>query len=119
MFINGDKRAEFRGDRNKRDLIDFAFRMNGPSIKPLQHCSDLNSLRDKHNVFFVHFGEMNTNFTQHAETNHIFDWYYHSIPVCHDFSPGTYVIKKNEHVKYSMKKDVFFKFSVLIKLVFI
>lgn len=97
LFINSDQTIEYRGDRNKQDILDFAFRMNGPSVRQITTCNEIESLREKHGVFFVHFGDnIADEFAQIAKKYQNIDWFYNSIQLCDGFSSGIYVVKQNK-----------------------
>ncbi|CAG2100189.1 unnamed protein product [Medioppia subpectinata] len=100
LFIRRDKRIEFRGERSRNEIIDFALRVNGPPVRHIVDCSQIDPLRQKHDVFFAHFGQnLNENFSKAAESHQSIDWFYHSPNACQQFSDGIYAIKANNYHK--------------------
>ncbi|KAG8196511.1 hypothetical protein JTE90_012325 [Oedothorax gibbosus] len=57
LFIKGHKTVEYRGDRERTDIVDFARRMNGPAIRHFTNCDEFQSLRKKKKVFFVYIDD--------------------------------------------------------------
>jgi hypothetical protein len=109
IFVNANKKVEFRGDRNKDDIIDFALRVNGPPVRQLANCNEIDSLRRTHKVFFTYFGQnLNENFNKTATNYQNIDWFYHSSVVCDQFSEGIYAIKANFQVKYGIQLILIF-----------
>lgn len=104
LYINAQKRIEFKGDRNRDEIIDFALRVNGPPIRYLSNCEQITELvRDDRRVVFINFGpEADANFTHLAPSLQPYDWFFRSIILCNNFQPGVYVLKsRNIHHKYS------------------
>lgn len=103
MFIGADKRIEFRGDRTKEELIDFALRMFGPPIRTIANCNDIEKLQEKHSVFFGYIGNDTVgNFSELAKKHQSHNWFYQSSLICPNLSKGLYVFKKNNvAIKYS------------------
>jgi thioredoxin domain-containing protein 10 len=104
MFVNSEKVVEFHGDRTKEDIVDFAKRLRGPAVKPLDSCEDLNSLLEAHKVYFIFFGDSITpEFTEAIETFHSLNWFFHSKMVCPGFSDGFYAIKGMPSIRIANK----------------
>ncbi|CAG2175574.1 unnamed protein product [Oppiella nova] len=120
LFITKDKRIEFRGERSRKEIIDFALRVNGPPfwsnagpelhnfalrvngppVRPITDCSQIDPLRQTHDVFFASFGQTpDQNFTRMAANYQSIDWFYHSSHTCHPFGDGIYVMKSNNFHK--------------------
>lgn len=113
LYINSQKQIEFKGDRTRDDIIDFALRVHGPPIRYLSSCNQLNDLvQDGRRVIFVNFGpDADANFTQLATTFQPFDWFFRSLILCKDFKPGIYALKS---------KSIFAKFGIFnIKILLI
>ncbi|XP_005109110.2 protein disulfide-isomerase TMX3, partial [Aplysia californica] len=59
MFVHGDRTFTHRGDRTKEDLIEFALRAQGPTVRKLSSIGKLNEALGQHTdtVFFLYIGE--------------------------------------------------------------
>ena len=107
LYINAQKKFEFKGDRNRDEIIDFALRVNGPPLRYLSNCEQIDELvRDDQRVVFINFGpDADANFTQLAPTHQQYDWFFRSIILCKNFEPGVYVLKsRNIYHKHSKLK---------------
>ena len=81
MFINGEKRVEFKGERTLTEILDFATRISGPPIRYLSGCDQLNELenRAQRSVSFVNFGSnLDAEFERLAIALHQSFWFYRS-----------------------------------------
>ena len=118
LFINKDKRIEFRGERTKKDIIDFALRVNGPSVRNINDCNEIQTLRQTHDVFFANFDQnINENFSKIAEKYQSIDWFYYSSLNCKPFLSGIFAIKTNNFHKKFGKIYIFgrvMRFVVII-----
>lgn len=86
MYIDAQKRVEFVGDRNKDEMLEFAKRLSGPSIRQLGGCEELEQVKKQHAVFFVQFSEKpSANYSETAEQFHSTDWFYHLDKECPNF----------------------------------
>lgn len=59
LFIKGHKTVEYRGDRERHELVDFARRMDGPSVRHFSSCDQFHTLRNQKKVFFVYVNGQN------------------------------------------------------------
>ncbi|XP_054164892.1 protein disulfide-isomerase TMX3-like [Oppia nitens] len=100
LYINKDKRFEFRGERTKKEMIDFALRVNGPPVRHITDCSHIDALRQTHDVLFVNFDStVNENYTKIATNYQSIDWFYYSSLKCNPFSDGIYSLKAKNYYK--------------------
>ncbi|KAK6177947.1 hypothetical protein SNE40_012805 [Patella caerulea] len=84
-FINGEKVYTHRGDRSKEDIIDFATKAKGPSVRKITSSGRFTEAKTKHasSVFFMFVGEEDANndlfkkYSSLAE-KHIIDGYFYS-----------------------------------------
>ena len=104
LYINKDKTVEFRGERTKKEIIDFALRVNGPSVRTINQCNEIEGLRQSHDVFFADFGPtQNENFSNTASKYQSIDWFYYSSLNCDPFVNGIFAIKANKfHKRYGI-----------------
>ncbi|KAK3757627.1 hypothetical protein RRG08_000142 [Elysia crispata] len=58
MFISSDRRYTHRGDRTKAEIIEFALRAQGPTVRKLSSIGKFNEALSRHsdNVFFLFIG---------------------------------------------------------------
>ncbi|GFO25416.1 protein disulfide-isomerase tmx3-like [Plakobranchus ocellatus] len=58
MFISGDRVYTHRGDRTKDEIIEFALRAKGPTVRKLTSIGKFNEALSRHsdNVFFLYIG---------------------------------------------------------------
>lgn len=97
MYVKGEKKVEFKGERSLDDIIDFVSRVSGPPVHYLDSCEQLEKIIANNNgrrVAFVNVGpEANENFTTHAASLQQFDWFYRSMEMCRGTKPGVYAFK--------------------------
>ncbi|KAH9424021.1 Protein disulfide-isomerase tmx3 [Dermatophagoides pteronyssinus] len=108
LYINSQKQIEFKGERTRDDIIDFALRVHGPPIRYLSSCDQLNDLvQDGRRVIFINFGpEADGNFTRLAAKFQPHDWFFRSLMLCQDFQPGIYALKsKNVYAKFDYQTN--------------
>lgn len=53
LFIKGHKTVEYRGDRDRQEIVEFARRMDGPAVRHFSGCEQFQALRKDKKVFFV------------------------------------------------------------------
>jgi thioredoxin domain-containing protein 10 len=107
LFVRGSKQVEYHGDRSKEEIVDFAKRLNGPSIRPINHCYDLDILLDSHRVYFLFVGpEIHPNYTSVADDFHSTNWFYHIPTHCENFTNnGIHVVKASLNGKIVTKYE--------------
>ncbi|KPM05728.1 disulfide-isomerase TMX3-like protein [Sarcoptes scabiei] len=67
IYLNSQKRVEFKGDRTREEIIDFAIRINGPPIRYLSSCDQLKDFfNGGHRVIFINFGSDADDYEQHG-----------------------------------------------------
>ncbi|GIY91012.1 protein disulfide-isomerase TMX3 [Caerostris darwini] len=74
LFIKGHKTVEYRGDRERSDIVDFARRMDGPAVR-YATCTQFEGFRELKKVFFVYLydsklpenEQLKDNYTRVAE----------------------------------------------------
>lgn len=96
MYVKGEKKVEFKGERSLEDILDFASRVSGPPVHYLDSCEQLEKIiaNNGRKVAFVNVGpEANENFTTHAAALQQFDWFYRSMEMCRGTKPGVYAFK--------------------------
>ena len=96
MYVKGEKKVEFKGERSLEDILDFASRVSGPPVHYLDSCEQLEKIiaNSGRKVAFVNVGpEANENFTTHAASLQQFDWFYRSMEMCRGTKPGVYAFK--------------------------
>jgi thioredoxin domain-containing protein 10 len=106
MFIKPNRIVEFLGDRNAYELLDFAKRLSGPPVRALTSCDQLETLKDQHRVFFVHFGDNRvwTNYTQAAVALQATDWFYFGNMVCPNYQADSVYAMKSSLGKLKASK---------------
>lgn len=109
LFINAHKKVEFKSERTREEILDFAARVSGPPVHYLDSCEQLEKLlaSGERRVAFINIGpEANENFTSLAATWQQFDWFYRSMVSCRGVQPGVYVFKaKNIVVQYGKSNN--------------
>lgn len=112
LFIKAHKTVEYKGDRNRDEIVDFGRRMDGPSVNHLTRCEDLEEMRSRHKVFFLYTegekerdgdGTLKDNFTKMAEDFQSVNYFFSAAPKCIGqltgmavpTSPTVYVFKDN------------------------
>lgn len=95
LYINKNKRIEYRGDRILEELVEFALRVHGPPVRYLAACSQIAGLVEKNRVLFVNFGpNEDKEFVEIAPQMQPTDWFFRSIIQCDSFEKaGVYVVK--------------------------
>ncbi|XP_022660901.1 protein disulfide-isomerase TMX3-like isoform X2 [Varroa jacobsoni] len=98
MYINKDKQVEYRGERTITDILDFARRVHGPSVRKLTTCENMRNVLQAQPAVFVlaahpegHVGaeEVVKNFSDHADHMHAHN-YFIQVPLsCIDESKRT------------------------------
>ncbi|GBM39110.1 Protein disulfide-isomerase TMX3 [Araneus ventricosus] len=53
LFVKGHKTVEYRGDRERNDIVEFARRMDGPAIRYFGNCDQFKNVVKDKKVFFV------------------------------------------------------------------
>lgn len=105
LFINKDFMVEFDGDRSKEDILDFTRRLSGPAVRDIKECQEVDSLLEKHKVFFLHVGdEVPEHFSKTANKYRSLSWFYHSKEPCME-SSGSFVLKGTKEQKLISKFD--------------
>src|SRR5699024_3796307 len=104
LYVRGEKKVEFKGERSLEEILDFAARVSGPPVHYLDSCEQLEKLiKDGGGkVAFVNIGpEANENFTTNAASWQQYDWFYRSMETCRGTKPGVYAFKaRNIVVQY-------------------
>ncbi|XP_035227928.1 protein disulfide-isomerase TMX3-like isoform X2 [Stegodyphus dumicola] len=75
LFIKGHKTVEYKGDRERYDIVEFARRMDGPAVRHFVNCEQFQVIKKDKKVFFVYVNgaklgegeELKDNFTRIAE----------------------------------------------------
>ncbi|PRD27129.1 UNVERIFIED_CONTAM: tmx3 [Trichonephila clavipes] len=75
LFIKGHKTVEYRGDRERYEIVDFARRMDGPAVRHFTNCEQFQALRKDKKVFFIYVDDsklpeneqLKDNYTRIAE----------------------------------------------------
>ncbi|XP_015922648.1 protein disulfide-isomerase TMX3 [Parasteatoda tepidariorum] len=88
LFIKGHKTVEYRGDRERTEIVEFARRMDGPAVRHFSSCEQFQTLRRDKKVFFIHVNGakiedkevLKDNYTRAAENFQIFVSFY-TVPV--------------------------------------
>ena len=55
--IKGDRVFEYEGDRTRDDIVNFALRVMGPSVTPLNTIGDFDEAKRRSELFFMFSGE--------------------------------------------------------------
>ncbi|CAL4079867.1 unnamed protein product, partial [Meganyctiphanes norvegica] len=80
MFVRGDERHIFRGDRTKEDIIGFAIRMAAPSVQHFSSVGHLKQTISTGDLFFAYAGSQDgllwENYKVVAEDNRYFNYFY-------------------------------------------
>uniref|UniRef100_A0A4D5RXJ5 Protein disulfide-isomerase tmx3-like isoform x1 n=1 Tax=Ixodes scapularis TaxID=6945 RepID=A0A4D5RXJ5_IXOSC len=117
LFIKGHKTVEYKGDRNRDEIVDFGRRMDGPSVHHLTRCEDLERMRARHKVFFLYSegekdrdgdGSLKDRFTRMAEEFQPVNYFFSAPPKCigqvagmtTPASPAVYVFKDGTSFMY-------------------
>ncbi|XP_064466792.1 protein disulfide-isomerase TMX3-like [Ornithodoros turicata] len=120
LFIKGHKTVEYKGDRNRDEIAEFGRRMDGPPVRHLTHCEDLQITRGRHKVFFLYVegkihgdgdGTLKDNFTRMAEEFQSQNYFFTIPPHCLaevdgrtvPDSPAVLVFKDNSSFIYDEK----------------
>ncbi|XP_054719575.1 protein disulfide-isomerase TMX3-like [Uloborus diversus] len=75
LFIKGHRTVEYRGDRERYEIVEFARRMDGPAVRHFMSCEQFQALRKDKKVFFIYINgkkleggdQLKDNFTRIAE----------------------------------------------------
>nr|CAD7260738.1 unnamed protein product [Timema shepardi] len=59
MFLKGDSRHSFKGDRTLEEIVNFATRLSGPPIQTITREESLDNIKNSHSLFFIYVGEQN------------------------------------------------------------
>lgn len=57
LFIKGDLVFEYQGDRTRDDIVNFAYRLIGPSVNAIATKSDFEAAKSRSEIFFMFAGE--------------------------------------------------------------
>lgn len=120
LFIKGHKTVEYRGDRERFEIVEFARRMDGPAVRHFASCEQFQGLRKEKKVFFVYVNgekvegndELKDSFTKIAEEFQIVTNFYTSPTQCIATLegvavpkvPSAYVCKDSTCVQYEEEK---------------
>lgn len=120
LFIKGHKTVEYKGDRNRDEIADFGRRMDGPAVRHIMQCEDLEKKRERHKVFFLYVegkknedsdGILKDNYTRMAEELQAQNYFFTIPPHCLSEvdgravpqSPAVLVFKDNASFVYDEK----------------
>ncbi|XP_047534884.1 protein disulfide-isomerase TMX3-like [Vanessa atalanta] len=80
MFIKGEFRHVYSGERVEDDMVNYAMRMAQPAVQKVSHADSLGYLKETHNVFFGYIGKQHgplwEMFSVHAEKYQAHSWFY-------------------------------------------
>ncbi|XP_067135528.1 protein disulfide-isomerase TMX3 [Centruroides vittatus] len=54
LFIKGHKTVEYKGDRVREEIVEFAWRMDGPPVRHFPSCDEFHNARNNKKVFFLY-----------------------------------------------------------------
>ncbi|CAD7003713.1 protein disulfide-isomerase TMX3 [Ceratitis capitata] len=57
MFLKGNAKYVYNGDRTKEDLVDYALRMSGPPVQMVTRPESIDMLKGSHTIFFMYVGD--------------------------------------------------------------
>ncbi|XP_055941209.1 protein disulfide-isomerase TMX3-like isoform X2 [Argiope bruennichi] len=74
LFVKGHKSVEYRGDRDRYEIVEFARRMDGPPVRYFGNCGQFKEVIENKKVFFVYLDDsrlqethLRDNYTRAAE----------------------------------------------------
>ncbi|XP_050731349.1 protein disulfide-isomerase TMX3-like [Eriocheir sinensis] len=116
MYIQGDRRHTFRGDRTNEDIVGFAVRMAAPPVQHLASQHDLIGLTERPgHLFFLYAGIQEGPlwdlYKEYAENMRAFHYFYSIGADCMvenfklESNPAVMVFKDNKHFYYPMPED--------------
>lgn len=80
MFIKGEIRHEYSGERVEDEMVNYAMRMAQPAVQKVSHADSLGYLKETHSVFFGYIGKQQGPlwelFAIHAEKYQAHSWFY-------------------------------------------
>ncbi|XP_076338865.1 thioredoxin-related transmembrane protein 3 [Tachypleus tridentatus] len=121
IFVKGHKNIEYKGDRTREEIVDFARRMDGPAVRHLKNCDDFQKAREDHKVLFLYVdgeklddsGELKDHFMRNAEELQPYHYFFTVHNQCLSLvegvavpsSPSVYVFKDNKGFQFKGKLD--------------
>ncbi|GFT20048.1 protein disulfide-isomerase TMX3 [Nephila pilipes] len=70
LFIKGHKTVEYRGDRERHEIVDFARRMDGPAVRHFASCNQFEALRKDKKVFFIYIDDSKLSENEQLKDNY-------------------------------------------------
>ncbi|XP_067645832.1 protein disulfide-isomerase TMX3 [Eurosta solidaginis] len=116
MFIKGNMKYIYNGDRNKEELVDYALRMSGPPVQLVTRPESVDMLKGSHTIFFMFIGPQEgilwESFYAAAENYQEFGFFYATTPDIasqhFDFEhlPAAVVYKEEQHHLYPFAHEM-------------
>ncbi|KAK7083970.1 Protein disulfide-isomerase tmx3 [Halocaridina rubra] len=115
MFVKGDQRHVYKGDRLRDDIVDYAVRMSSPPIPHLASPQHLKDTVTKLNLFFIYAGNKEGHlwevYREVAEEHRPFHFFYSIDATCMGeytdlkYNPAVLVFKDNMHFFYPVPEE--------------
>lgn len=115
IFLKGNFRHEYNGERTKDEMVNYAIRMSQPPIQSVSHTDSMEYLKEKHPIYFVYLGNPTgylwEMYWYHAGKYQPHSWFYttnndvaKSDMDTHD--SAVYVFKDNETYYFKANEEV-------------
>lgn len=109
LFLNRGLRERYRGDRSASSLIDFAIRLNGPLVRTIEHCDDLEESINRLGLIVLSTSRKKSDklyetFESVAKSLRSVYWFYHSSAKCRGLQADKIYLMK-AHVAKALQFD--------------
>ncbi|XP_045450754.1 protein disulfide-isomerase TMX3-like [Melitaea cinxia] len=117
MFIKGEFRHEYSGERVEDEMVNYAMRMAQPAVQKVSHADSLGYLKETHSVFFGYIGKQQGPlwelFAIHAEKYQAHSWFY---ALSHEIAKSN-LKPPNETAVFVYKEEEVFYFQPTNELI--
>lgn len=98
MFVRGQSRWKFEGERSWTEVLDFVVRLQHPPILTISNCQLLQQMQLEHETFFVETSKTpSVTFATAAAHYRSFNWFVSLISHCESFRPDSiFVLKRTK-----------------------
>lgn len=117
LFMKGSKIQEYKGDRTKKDLVQFAKRLDGPTVRHVTDCKEFDAVLKEKRPFFVFISVDATEetvalkkmYSDHADDYQAVADFYTTMISC---APKVKIQNPNETTVYVVKDDAAYPFAM-------
>ncbi|KAK3878946.1 hypothetical protein Pcinc_016485 [Petrolisthes cinctipes] len=115
LYIQGDERHMYRGDRTKDEIVGFGVRMSAPAVQHLDSHQDLHDTVTRDRLFFLYAGAQEgslwESYKSQADEMRTLHFFYHIGSDCMEdhytleSNPAVMVFKDNKHYYFPTPQD--------------